>query len=155
MTRALAVASLVALVGCAHAPPPPPTTPPSATAAPSDAAPAPPDAPSPTGASDGAQRRPKNVPAFVWNRELVDAPMPHLPDAVKVQLAGSQAVFMAKVCAATDGHINQAAVMQGIAGADAAIIETLRRWQLRPQPLPICTLMRLVYTVDAAPPSKK
>jgi len=40
------------------------------------------------------------------------------------------------------------APLQSIAGADEAIMATLRTWQLKPQPIPICSLSRFVFTVD-------
>jgi hypothetical protein len=54
----------------------------------------------------------------------------------------------------TDGDITQVVVMEGIPGADALIVDSLRQWQLRPQPTPICSLLRIVYSVEARPKRK-
>lgn len=61
---------------------------------------------------------------------------------------------MGKVCVDTAGRIERVTIVQGIPGADAKVLETLRTWRFRPQPVPICTLIRFEYeTVPHAPPS--
>lgn len=96
--------------------------------------------------------RAKNVPPHFFDEQMVAHSDPHLPDAVLAKAKARELVWTGKVCANADGTIGQVAVIQGIPGADAKVIETLRTWRLRPQPLPVCTVIRLVYDVPAAKP---
>src|SRR3954466_14427980 len=91
----------------------------------------------------------KNVPLAKFDADALFKPDPHLPDIVKIQRKGTgEAIFMGKVCVDQTGHVNQISVMQGIPGADQAIMSTMRSWKFKPQPFPICTMIRLVYTID-------
>jgi periplasmic protein TonB len=91
----------------------------------------------------------KNVPLATFDSNALYKPDPHLPDIVKIQRKGTgEAIFMGKVCVDQSGHVNQISVMQGIPGADQAIMNTMRSWKFKPQPFPICTMIRLVYTID-------
>jgi hypothetical protein len=93
----------------------------------------------------------KNVPAHAFDAELAERPMPHLPDEVKLEHINQELVFLAKVCAGSDGRISTISIIQGIPGANEAIIGTLRQWRLR-SPLPgvgICTLQKFVFTVNS------
>jgi hypothetical protein len=94
-----------------------------------------------------AALRAKNVPPAMFEQQLLAAPAPHLPDVVKKRARG-ELVGMYKICAATDGKIIEVAPLQSIAGADEAIMATLRTWQLKPQPMPICSISRFVFSVD-------
>src|SRR5215813_11434154 len=81
----------------------------------------------PGGGSGGGQQKPKNIPPHQFDNEKLSGEMPHLPDIVKIQRKGTgEAIFMAKVCVDTSGHVNQVSIMQGIPGADQAIMATLR-----------------------------
>ena len=93
--------------------------------------------------------RAKNVPPHLFDTELIEHPTPHLPENVLVKAAGRQLPWLGKVCANADGSISQVSVVSGIPGADSAISETVRTWRLRPQPIPICTIVRFVFDVPA------
>jgi hypothetical protein len=95
----------------------------------------------------GEPVKPKNVPPHVFDEQKLSGDMPHLPDAVKAAASAGELVWMGKVCADVDGAIAQVSVVSGIPGADDAITTTLRGWRLRPQEIPICTLVRFVFTV--------
>ncbi len=94
--------------------------------------------------------RARNVPPHVFDTEALVRETPHLPDAVKLRARGDL-VGMYKVCVATDGTVMSVAPLQSIAGADEAIMATLRRWQLKPQPTPICSITRFVFSVERKP----
>jgi protein TonB len=97
----------------------------------------------------GAPPKAKNVPPHVFDSEKLSGEMPHLPDIVKIQRKGTgEAIFMAKVCVDQSGHVNQVSIMQGIPGADNDIMGTLRTWRFKPQPVPICSLFRIVFTIN-------
>jgi periplasmic protein TonB len=91
----------------------------------------------------------KNVPPHMFDSEALYKPDPHLPDIVKIQRKGTgEAIFMGKVCVDQSGHVNQVSVIQGIPGADNEIVGTMRTWKFKPQPVPICTMIRLVYNIN-------
>ena len=69
--------------------------------------------------------------------------------AVKRQLKGSDGVaFMAKMCIDQMGNVSRIDVLQGIPGADEAILSVLRWWKYEPDPIPICFLARFVFPTD-------
>ena len=55
---------------------------------------------------------------------------------------------MVKICVDQSGRVNNVQMIQGIPGADNDIIATLRGWKFKPQPVPICSLSRFVFTID-------
>src|SRR5262249_48793363 len=92
-------------------------------------------------------KKAKNVPPLLFEAELLEGPMPHPPDSVKSKHANEDVVGMYKVCAGTDGAIQRAQVVVSIPGADGTILDTIRKWRLKPQPLPICAMQRFVFSV--------
>jgi periplasmic protein TonB len=97
----------------------------------------------------GAPQKPKNVPPHVLDTEKISGETPHLPDIVKIQRKGTgEAVWMGKVCVDSGGRVNQVSTIQGIPGADNAIVDALRGWRFKPQAIPICSMLRFVYTID-------
>lgn len=93
--------------------------------------------------------KPKNVPPQVLEQQKIAGEIPHLPDIVKIQRKGTgDAVFMAKICIDRGGNVSQVSVIQGIPGADQQILATLRSWRYKPQPLPICSMSRFVFSID-------
>ena len=101
-----------------------------------------------------AALRAKNVPPQVFDSEALVREAPHLPDAVKARARGD-VTGMYKVCVATDGTVMSVAPLQSIAGADDAIMATLRRWRLKPQPTPICSITRFVFSVERKQPPRR
>lgn len=97
-----------------------------------------------------APQRARNVPPHYFEQQYISNETPHLPDAAK-PAAGGELQWLGKVCAATDGHISQVSIVSGIRGADESIMATMRGWRLRPQPFPICTLVRFVFSVPPKP----
>lgn len=93
--------------------------------------------------------KPKNVPPLTFDQNALYKPDPHLPDIIKIQRKGTgDAIWMGKVCVDQSGRVNQISMMQSIPGADASIMGTMRTWKFKPQPVPICTLIRIVYNID-------
>ena len=93
--------------------------------------------------------KPKNVPPAKFDQDAIYKPDPHLPDIVRIQRKGTgDAIWMGKVCLDQGGKVNQISIMQGIPGGDQEIMNTMRTWKFKPQPFPICTLIRLVYTIN-------
>lgn len=93
----------------------------------------------------------RNVAPRTFDLARVSSPVPLLPDDVKLRRVGERLVFAAKICAGADGRIATIAIGQGIPGADAAIMATIRQWRLRAQPdgQGVCTLSQLVYDISA------
>jgi len=100
-----------------------------------------------TGAAPPA--KPKNVPPHMLEQAKLSGEMPHLPDIVKIQRKGTGlAISMVKVCIDQSGNVNQVSVLQGIPGADAAIISAVRAWRYKPQPIPICSMVKFEFQID-------
>ena len=89
------------------------------------------------------------MPPHVLDTEKISGDMPHLPDIVRIQRKGTgDAIFLAKVCVDQRGNVNQVSVIQGIPGADSSIMSSLRTWRFKPQAIPICSMLRFVYTIN-------
>jgi FecR protein len=74
---------------------------------------------------------------------------PHLPDAVKRRLKGQpEHSFVTQICVGSDGAVTDVSVVQGIPGADAALVATLRQWRYDRQPIPVCFVTQLVFSVE-------
>jgi hypothetical protein len=126
VTRALAVA-LALTAGCALEEPQVAVTPPAPIGTP------PPNA--------------KNVPPHALDGQGVSTPPPHLSDLAKLQNMGRGTVtWMAKVCVDTDGAVASIKVLKTFPYADPDLGNKVHAWRFRPQPEPICTLLRLVFT---------
>lgn len=93
--------------------------------------------------------KPKNVPAHALDAQVIFRPDPHLPEVVKTQRRGmGEVMFTAKVCIDREGKVFEIHVLQGIAGADEAILATIRQWRYKPQPIPLCFIANWVFTVE-------
>ena len=94
----------------------------------------------------------RNLPPQAFDAEVLARPLPSLPTAVRLAHVDQRLAFTAKVCAGSDGHVDGVTVLRGIPGADAAIVQTIGRWRMRPQPdgRGVCTIERLVYDIHAA-----
>jgi hypothetical protein len=103
----------------------------------------------PSGAKEPALVKARNVSAHVFDQQVTDQKLPHLPDAVRLKNRGKELVWMAKVCANVDGDVDQVSIVGGLPEADDSIMTAVRSWKLRPQPVPICTLVRFVFQISA------
>ncbi|MCU1278626.1 MAG: hypothetical protein JWM53_2172 [bacterium] len=110
-----------------------------------------PVAPSPTGSE------PKS-PSVVYSNppvpnqigiERIAGADPHLPDAVKRRLRGRpDTSFIARICVDKRGTVSDVAVVQGIDGADKSLVAALRQWRYEPQPVPLCFVTQLVFSIE-------
>jgi len=103
-------------------------------------------------ADEPAKRR-RNVPAQAFGSQKIAGDDPHLPDAVKAQHPGATLSWIGKVCVREDGVVDEVKVIAGIPAADEGIMSTLQTWKLKPQPVPICGIVRFMF--DIPPPPKK
>jgi protein TonB len=100
-----------------------------------------------TGAAPPA--KPKNVPPHMLEQQKLSGELPHLPDIVKIQRKGTGlAISMVKVCIDQGGNVNQVSIIQGIPGADAAILQAVRMWRYKAQPIPICSMVKFEFQID-------
>jgi protein TonB len=93
--------------------------------------------------------KPKNIPPHQLDNEALYHPMPHLPDVIKAQRRGTGlSIFTAKICIAQTGLVQSVTVMQGIPGADDAIVATIKQWKYKPQPIPVCFVNNFEFDVQ-------
>jgi serine/threonine protein kinase len=152
-------ADAVATPAAAAAPAKPAAKP--AAPAPTPAAAAPSTAPKPVeGAASGKPapaavapmlpaQKPKNVAAHTLDAQQLYHPDPHLPEIVFIQRRGTgDARFTAKFCVNNDGKVYQVSVLQSIPGADDAIVNTMKQWTYKAQPVSVCTVQNLVFDLQ-------
>jgi hypothetical protein len=90
----------------------------------------------------------KRVASFVFDRERVASPDPHLPDAAKPR-PGTKLKGTYLICVGTDGKVNKVTVVQSIAGADQAIQDHLKStWLYKPQPVPVCSPRTFIFETN-------
>lgn len=130
-----------------------------AAPAPAPVATAPATAPKPvTGPASGgkpaaiasmAPQKPKNVNARTLDSQQIYHPDPQLPAIVRSQRRGTgDARFAAKVCLGNDGRVFQVNVLSSIPGADDAIVNTIKQWTYKPQPVSVCFVANIVYDLQ-------
>jgi hypothetical protein len=93
--------------------------------------------------------RPKNVGPHILDNMKIAGAQPHLPDFVRSAHRGlGDTPFVARLCVDQAGAVSRVDVLQGIAGADETIVQTLRGWRYKPQPIPVCFVTRLIFEVN-------
>jgi hypothetical protein len=93
--------------------------------------------------------KPKMVAAFVFDRERVKYPDPHLPDAFKQSHAQQTVKGMYRICVDTDGNIYKMETVTSLSGADESIMQQVRStWQYKPQPVPVCTIRVFEFHIN-------
>lgn len=99
-------------------------------------------------AHEAPPRSVRNVAHDLDPSQILHHPEPHLPDPVKARYRTSgEALFIAKVCIDRSGRVFRTDVIQGIEGADQAILATIHEWRYRSQPLPVCFAARWIFTI--------
>jgi serine/threonine protein kinase len=96
-------------------------------------------------------QKPKNVNARTLDGQQVYHPDPHLPPIVMAQLksAGTPDTrFMGKVCVNNEGRVYQVQVLSGVPGADNEIISTIKSWQYKAQPVSVCFVASIEFSVQ-------
>jgi len=108
-------------------------------------------APSRTGSDEkslGGVYSDATVPNQVGMKRIAGAD-PHLPDVVKRRLRGRPDTnFVARICIDKGGTVVDVAVLQGIDGADKSLVAALRQWRYEPQPIPLCFVTQLVFSIE-------
>jgi hypothetical protein len=152
-------APAVAEAPAAHAPAKPvAAASPAAAAAPPPIAPRPvegaaskPVAPAPAAVASmvPAASKPKNVAARTLDNQQLAHADPHLPDIVRIQRRGTgDARFAAKVCVNNEGRVYQVNVLSSIPGGDDSIVNTIKQWTYKPQPVSVCFVANIVYDLQ-------
>jgi hypothetical protein len=93
--------------------------------------------------------RPRNIAPHLLDAQKIAGADPHLPDFVKNARRGlGDSAFSARICVDQAGSVSRIDVLQGIPGADEAIVQALRGWRYRAQPIPVCFVSRFVFDVQ-------
>lgn len=89
------------------------------------------------------------VPSFVFDKERISSPDPHLSDSFKDRHAKQSVTATYRICVGPDGRISEASVVRGLGGTeDDAVIQQLRSsWAYKPQPLPVCSIRNFVFNI--------
>lgn len=92
----------------------------------------------------------KMVPSFVFDKERLASPDPHLPDDFKNRNPKQTFNASYRICVGTDGRITDASVVRGIgSGVDDAVLKQVRSsWLYKPQPLPVCSIRAFVFKIN-------
>jgi hypothetical protein len=89
------------------------------------------------------------VTAHHLDSDAIFHPDPHLPDLVKLEHRGATDLrFTAKVCVNRDGRVFQVHVVEGIVGGDESIVSTIRMWQYKVQPIPVCFVASWIFQIQ-------
>ena len=90
---------------------------------------------------------PKTVASFVLDAQRISAPDPHLPEGLRTN-PGQHMRATYRICVRQDGHVSDVTIVTPLPGADAAIIDQVKRtWIYKPQPLPVCTIRNFMFIV--------
>ncbi len=93
--------------------------------------------------------KPKVVAQFIFDRERVKYPDPHLPEGFVASHAHQMVRGMYRICVDVDGQINKMETITSLSGADQAIIEQVSHsWLYNPQPLPVCTIRVFEFHIN-------
>ncbi len=94
----------------------------------------------------GAPPPPKNVPAFVMDREVLQKPSPRLSEVFKQSHRNSTVNGMYKVCVGLDGHVYEVTPVKGIPGADEDVVQGIKDgWLYKPRQVPACFLYNFIF----------
>jgi hypothetical protein len=85
--------------------------------------------------------KPRVVASFIFDRERINYPDPHLPEAFLQSHAGQTVRGMYRICVDQEGKVNKMETITSISGVDQSIIDqVISTWLYQPQPVPICTI---------------
>jgi protein TonB len=93
--------------------------------------------------------KPKNVMAFVINKDAIKRPDPHMGEVFRNTHRGQRVTGAYRICIGRDGHIYDVEIVTSIPGADDEFIETFKSdWLYKPQPVPVCFLFNAGVTIQ-------
>jgi hypothetical protein len=88
-----------------------------------------------------APPKPRVVASFIFDRERINFPDPHLPESFLQSHAGQTVKGMYRICVDQDGKVFKMETITSISGVDQSIIDqVIASWLYQPQPVPICTI---------------
>jgi hypothetical protein len=94
-----------------------------------------------SGGGDGV----KKVASFVFDKERIKFPDPHLPPNIKAA-PGEKLKGLYQICVGTDGKVSKVTTVQSISGADQSVIDQIQQnWVYKPQPVPVCTTRAFIF----------
>ena len=94
--------------------------------------------------------KPKNVPPFVIQRDVVRQVSPKLSEVFKQAHRNSGTMLgMYKICVGTDGKVYDVVAVKAVPGADEDIISGIKDgWEYKPQKVPVCFLYNIPITIQ-------
>ncbi|WP_239470180.1 PaxA [Archangium violaceum] len=94
--------------------------------------------------------KPKNVPPFVIQRDVVRQTPPRLSEVFKQSRRGQGTLNgMYRICVSTDGSVYEVTPVKAVPGADEDIIAGIKEgWQYKPQKVPVCFLYNIPITIQ-------
>jgi periplasmic protein TonB len=91
---------------------------------------------------------PKNVPAFVMDKEILQRPLPRLSEVFKQSHRRIPVSGMYKVCVGTDGHVFDVIAVKSVPGADEDIVSGIKDgWLYKTRQVPVCFLYNFAITI--------
>lgn len=96
------------------------------------------------------QVKPKNVPPFVIQRDVVRQVPPRLSEVFKQMHRNSGTITgMYRICVGTDGKVFDVIPVKAVPGADSDIISGIKEgWEYKPQKVPVCFLYNIPITIQ-------
>ena len=94
--------------------------------------------------------KPKNVPQFVIQRDIVRQVQPRLSEVFKQSHRnGPPIAGMYKVCVGLDGKVYEVIPVKAVPGADDDIVQGIKDgWEYKPQKVPVCFLYNIPITIQ-------
>jgi protein TonB len=94
--------------------------------------------------------KPKNVPPFVIQRDVVRQTPPRLSEVFKQSHRGQGTLTgLYRICVSTEGNVYEVTAVKSVPGADSDIISGIRDgWQYKPQKVPVCFLYNIPITIQ-------
>ncbi len=98
------------------------------------------------GATAGADPSAKRVASFVFDKERLKFPDPHLPPGFKPPIGEKTVKGVYLICVGADGKVSKVSTVLTIPGADHVVMEQIESsWVYKPQPVPVCTPRQFVF----------
>jgi len=93
--------------------------------------------------------KPKMVASFVFDRERLKFPNPHLPEGFLQAHANQKLRGTYRICVDTEGNISKMETVSSLSGADETVIQQVSAtWQYKPQPVPVCTIRVFEFQIN-------